>query len=176
MGFKNKCSINLYAVVLTLFVYETVIFVNRKIKRRQIFKLAQQRSKQTGLPLLVVGDPYNGMTSKYSGIDYSCGDLCLDINGCPQCEHKLKMALEDFTDFQSYIVFISCTLEYVNDLPLICKRLEKMNYENLFVVHIEPYSLTNWLYPNFITGEPPNKYIITVAPPFSRKIEYKSIY
>lgn len=145
------------------------------MKRRYIFKLAQQRSKQTGLPLLVIGDPHNGMTSTYSGNDYSCGDICLDITGCPKCEHSLKLPLENFTDFKSYIVFISCTLEYVNDLPLIVKNLGQMNYKNLFVVHIEPYSLTNWLYPNFITGEPPNKYIIKKAPPFSDRIEYKKI-
>ena len=63
------------------------------------------------------------MTSKYSGSDYSCGDLCLDINGCPKCETKLKMPLENFRDYKDYIVFISCTLEYVNNLPLIAKRL-----------------------------------------------------
>lgn len=166
---------NLFIFIIILIAYEFVLLIYRKYKRRKVYSLAKERSIKTGLPLLVIGDPHNGVTSTFTGADYDCGDICLDITGAPKCKNTLKMRLEDFNDFGNYIVFISCTLEYVDDLPLIIRRLKNMNIENIFVVHIEPYSTTKWLYPNFLTGENKPKYTIHNAPPYHHEIIYSII-
>ncbi len=117
-----------------------------------MFALAKQRAKALGLPLLVIGDPYNGIMSIVSGPDYECGDVCLDLTGCEQCPIRIKGRLEDKIpniNLNEYVVFISCVLEYVDDLPLIHTYLSHMNPNNLFIVNVEWYALTAYIYPYF---------------------------
>ena len=135
----------------------------RKYKRRYVFKMANSRAKLTGKKLLVIGDPYNGIASKTTGTDYSCGDLCLDLTGCPMCSgNSIKGRLEDTIgsiNLNDYVVFISCVLEYTDDLPSINFYLDKMNQQDLFVVNVEWYSFMAWFYPYFLTKERPPHYI-----------------
>lgn len=155
------------------FVYELIIAIKRKFKRRQVYKMALERSKKTGLPLLVVGDPYNGLTSILTGCDYGCGDVCLDLNGCPKCPKSIKGSLEDVLptiNLDEYVVFISCVLEYVTDIQLVVNHLSKMNHENLFIVNVEWYCLTSYFYPYFLTGEQPPRNIIYNCPPWTKEI------
>jgi hypothetical protein len=164
--------------VLMLICYETIICIKRKINRRRIFSLAKERSIKTGLPLLVVGDPYNGLASIVTGIDYGCGDICIDLTGCNKCPSKIKEKLENVVqriDLNGYIVFISCVLEYVDDLPLIVSYLNKMDPKNLFIVSVEWYCLMSRFYPYFLTNEEPAKNIIYEAPPKSDSIRSREL-
>ena len=77
-------------IIVILIIYEVAICILRKIKRRVVFKRAQERAKLTGKKLIVIGDPYNGLASKTTGCDYGCGDLCLDLTGCPNCPKSIK--------------------------------------------------------------------------------------
>jgi len=145
-------------IIIILIAYETAICILRKIKRRVMYKKAQERAKETGKKLLVIGDPYNGIASKTTGCDYGCGDLCLDLTGCPNCPKSIKGRLEDNIKelkLENYVVYISCVLEYVDDLPLIMSYLDKMNQKDLFVVNVEWYSLMAWFYPYYLTNERP---------------------
>jgi hypothetical protein len=163
-------------VIILVLLYESMIGILRKLNRRRVFRMAKQRAEAVGLPLLVIGDPYNGLMSIATGPDYGCGDLCLDLTGCPRCPVGSKSKLEDacsHLNFDNYVVFISCVLEYVDDLPLIMKYLNRMNPDNLFVVNVEPYSLTAYLYPYYLTNEEPPKYVIYDCPPWQSKITYK---
>ena len=161
--------------IILIIIYELVITFIRKNRRRQLFNLAKQQADISGLPLLVVGDPYNGLASIVTGSDYNCGDLCIDITGCPKCENKIMISLEDFVEkynLDDYVIFISCVLEYVDDIDLIVGKLNQMNKENLFIVNVEYYSIVAYLYPYFLTGERPARNIILNTNP----IDYKKLY
>lgn len=151
----------------------------RKLKRRKLFDLAQKRSKKTGKKLLVIGNPSNGVANSYTGNDYDCGDVCIDIAGC-SCKNgarSITSSLEDViinntVNFDDYIIFISCTLEYVSDLPLVLSKLNKIDAHDIFVVSIEPYCLAAYLYFGFFTDENNTNYVIYSAPPTSDTIVY----
>ena len=149
-------------IIVILIVYEVTICLLRKIKRRELYHLAEQRAKQTNKKLLVIGDPYNGIASKTTGCDYGCGDLCLDLTGCPNCPNSIKGRLEDTIKdlvLDDYVVYISCVLEYIDDIDLVMSYLNKMNQEDLFVVNVEWYSLMAYFYPYFLNNERPPKNI-----------------
>lgn len=152
----------LLLIIFVIIIYEVCIMLLRKIKRRIVYQKAKKRAKETGKKLLVIGDPYNGIASKSTGIDYSCGDVCIDLTGCPMCPESIKGRLEDTIgklNLDEYVVYISCVLEYVDDLEYINKFLDKVNKKDLFVVNVEWYSFMAWFYPYFLTKERPPKYI-----------------
>ena len=149
-------------IFLIVFFYEVCIMLLRKIKRRIVYQKAKKRAKLTGKKLLVIGDPYNGIASKSTGIDYSCGDICIDLTGCPACPESIKGRLEDTIGtlkLEEYVIYVSCVLEYVDDLDYINTFLDKVKPEDLFVVNVEWYSFMAWFYPYFLTKERPPKYI-----------------
>ncbi len=154
-------------VVVIIFLYEFSISYNRKLNRRKLFKLAKERSLFTNKPLLVVGDPYNGIASIITGVDYDCGDICADITGCPKCPKTLKIKLEDLVDYDlsKYIIYISCVLEYVDDIEKITNKLNQLNKDDLYIVTVESYSLMAYFYPYFLTNEQPPRNIITSTKP-----------
>lgn len=98
------------------------------------------------------------------GRDYECGDVCLDLTGCPQCPNQIKDdLLESLKKMErdSLVIYISCTLEYMLDLKSTIKELERVSGspENLFIVNVEPYSPLHFLFDgsrNIIYDGPPN--------------------
>ena len=67
----NLILLIIIIILILIIIYELIITFIRKNKRRNIFKLAQERSKVIGKPLLVIGDPYNGLASIMTGSDYT---------------------------------------------------------------------------------------------------------
>ena len=120
--------------------------------RRRGFEAATRRAAALGRPLVVVGDPDAGAHTRMVRA-YDCGDLCLDLRGCPRCR---VMQAADLTAGpvpgvadDSVVVFVSCVLEYVTDPVAAAAELQRMagSPENLFLVFVEPWSLTASLYP-----------------------------
>lgn len=120
--------------------------------RRRGFEAATRRAAALGRPLVVVGDPDAGAHTRMVRA-YDCGDLCLDLRGCPRCR---VMQAADLTAGpvpgvadDSAVVFVSCVLEYVTDPVAAVAELQRMagSPENLFLVFVEPWSLTASLYP-----------------------------
>ena len=146
--------------------------VKRKLNRRKLFKKAKKRALKTNKKLLVIGDPYNGVASISTGSDYSCGDLCIDITGCPKCSKSVKAKLEDIItkiNLDEYVIYISCVLEYVDELPKILSYLNKVNKKDIYVVTVEWYALNAYFYPYYLTNENPPKNIIYFK---NHKIKY----
>ena len=165
---------NIVYIIIILIVYEVIICFSRKVKRRVMYKRAKERAKKTGKKLLVIGDPYNGIASKTTGCDYGCGDVCLDLTGCPNCPVSIKGRLEDTIatiNLGEHIVFISCVLEYVDDLDYIMSYLDKMDQNDLFVVNVEWYSLMAYFYPYYLTGERPPSNIFGVSEYFKNPLK-----
>lgn len=120
--------------------------------RRRLFAAAARRAYELGRPLVVIGDPDAGAHTRLVRA-YGCGDLCLDLQGCPMCQ---VMQAADLTAGpvpgvvdDSAVVFVSCVLEYVSDPEAALRELRRMagSQENLFIVFVEPWTLTAALYP-----------------------------
>ena len=131
---------------------ETAVAYQRWQARREVFDLAARRAATLHRPLIVVGDPDGGaVTQLYRA--YGCGDLCVDINGCPMC----KVAqVADITAGpvlgvadDSAVVFVSCVLEYVGDVAAAVREINRMagSAENIFDVSVQPWTMTAALYP-----------------------------
>ena len=121
-------------------------------RRRRAFVAAAQRAAELGRPLVVVGDPDAGAHTRLVRA-YDCGDLCIDLHGCPRCR---VMQAADLTAGpvpgivdDSAVVFVSCVLEYVSDPEAALHELRRMagSPDNLFLVLVEPWTLTAVLYP-----------------------------
>ncbi len=121
-------------------------------QRRRAFAAAARRAAELDRPLVVVGDPDAGAHTRLVRA-YDCGDLCLDLHGCPRCE---VMQAADLTAGPvpgiadaSAVVYLSCVLEYVSDPQAALRELNRMagSPDNLFLVFVEPWTLTAALYP-----------------------------
>jgi hypothetical protein len=140
----------------------------RRWRRQQLWRMARARATELGRPLLVVGDPDGGVVNAVVGRDYGCGDVCLDLSGCPRCPHGLRGRAEDLLPTlpsDSFVVYVSCTLEYVDDAALVGHELHRVSGGELFVAHVEPVSLTAYFYPGAQRR-------ILRAPPVSREVVY----
>jgi ubiquinone/menaquinone biosynthesis C-methylase UbiE len=47
----------------------------------------------------------------------------------------------------SVVVFVSCVLEYVDDVDAAIKELMRISGGHLYVVRVEPWTATAYLYP-----------------------------
>ena len=121
--------------------------------RRRAFEAVARRASALGRPLVVVGDPDAGAHTRLVRA-YGCGDLCIDLQGCPMCR---VMQAADLTvgpvpgvADDSAVVFVSCVLEYVVDLDAALMEISRMagSPENAFIVTVQPWTLTARLYPH----------------------------
>ena len=142
--------------------------VFRRARRRSLYAAALERARVTGKPLLVFGDPDEGIVDPLLGRSYGCGDACTDITGCPKCPSGLPGRAEDVLPRLapgSHVVFASCVLEYVDDVELVARELWRVSGGDLFVAHVEPHSLAARLYPGA-------KRRILQAPPDGPRVVY----
>lgn len=131
---------------------ESGLALRRFEVRRRVYEAAARRAVELGRPLIVVGDPDAGAHTRLVRA-YGCGDLCVDLRGCPRCR---VMQAVDLTEGpvagvadDSAVVYVSCVLEYVSDPAAALRELYRMAGapDNLFLVFVEPKSLTSTLYP-----------------------------
>jgi len=120
--------------------------------RRETYDRAARRAATLHRPLVVVGDPDGGAHTRLYRA-YGCGDLCVDLNGCPLCKVVLVAditagPLPGIAD-DSAVVFVSCVLEYVGDAAAAVHELQRIagSPDNLFDVSVQPWTLTAALYP-----------------------------
>ena len=100
----------------------------------------------------MVGDPDSGAHTRLYRA-YGCGDLFVDINGCPLCKvvHVADITAGPVPGVadDSAEVFVSCVLEYVGDAAAAVHELRRMagSPDNLFAVSVQAWTLTATLYP-----------------------------
>lgn len=135
-------------IVLLLAGAETLVAARRVARRKRIFAEAKARAAETGKPLLVIGDPDTGLVTRM-GRAYGCGDVCFDLTGCAGCPEGVAGRLEYTLPRVrgEWVVYVSCVLEYVDDFEGVCRELERLSGGDLFVVTVEPWSLTAFVYP-----------------------------
>lgn len=124
--------------------------VIRRQNRRDVFNAAVAQANATQKQLVVVGNPDGGIVNSMVGRDYDCGALCIDERGCPKCKvqavAQLAQVLPTLPD-NSAVIFVSGTLEYVDNLPQILAQLQRVSGGDLFVSHVPAYTMTAFFYP-----------------------------
>lgn len=133
----------LTAALALVGTWEALWWARRRDKRFEVYDRALTHARRDGVPLIVVGAPDRGPTA-----GPGCGDVCIDILGCG-CPVQLKADITKPLPFAdaSAVVFVSCVLEYVDDLDATLAELRRISGGRLYVVRVEPWTLTAWLYP-----------------------------
>lgn len=135
-----------------LAVTEGALALQRWQERREAYDRAARRAAELHRPLVVVGDPDAGAHTRLFRA-YGCGDLCVDLRGCPLCRvvqvADLAAGPVPGVGDDTAVVFVSCVLEYIADAEAAVRELRRMagSPENLFTVSVQPWTLTASLYP-----------------------------
>ena len=132
---------NLWSAAKWLLAWEGGWWVIRLAKRKAVFARARAVADKLGKPLVVVGAPSGGVTA-----GYSCGDITIDIDAravsaCPN--HYVFDLNKDRLPYpdDSVVVFQSCCLEYVQNLPYAISELGRVSGGLFFGVNVEPWTL-----------------------------------
>jgi hypothetical protein len=148
-------AVLLPAPCVALMAWEQIWWMRRRQIRADLYARAQQRAEALGRPLVVIGDPKGGVTHD----DYGCGDLSIDLTGCPECLGPDGLPNGVAADLcepgsipaenDSTVVFVACVLEYVPDFDAACEEILRVagSPENVFVVRVEPWTMVGLMYP-----------------------------
>lgn len=152
---------------------ESVAAVTRHRHRSCLFYKAASRARELGRPLIVIGDPDAGLHTRLVRA-YDCGDVCVDANGCPLCPAVrvadiIKGPVPGIAD-NSGVVFVSCVLEYVGDLPAALAEIRRIagDLENVFIVTVQPWTFTAVLYPGARWTGIAERQVVSMAPVTTR--------
>ena len=118
-------------------------WARRRQRRGELYARAAAKALELGRPLVVVGAPDGGSTA-----GYGCGDVSVDINPstCPVHMRADITRRLPFAD-DSVVVFVSCVVEYVSDYAAALSELRRVSGGWLYVVRVEPWTLSAYLYP-----------------------------
>jgi hypothetical protein len=128
-----------------LAAWEAAWWARRRHKRSTVYQQALEHARMLQRPLVVIGAPDGGVTQ-----GYGCGDIVVDLNGSQVCPNVLQL---DITQVplplanDSAVVFVSCVLEYVNDLEPALMEIQRVSGGHAFFVGVEPWTLTSFMYP-----------------------------
>ena len=141
--------------------------------QRRVYEMARLRARQTGKPLVVVGNPTGGWLNRFVQ-GYGCGDACVDVNGC-ECPRGGASVKADLLvslrrlQSNSVVVFESEVLPYVDDIHEVVAELGRVTGGDVFAVHLLG---TRSGFPGGMDISPkdevrmPHKRIVTHCPPF----------
>ena len=113
--------------------------------QRIVFAMAEERARETGKPLVVVGDPAPPKTyNARFGAGYGGGDYCIDINGCESCigtptkrvKARVQDALRVMQD-NSAVIFESEVLPYLPEKEVagVIAQMMRVSGGDVFCCH-----------------------------------------
>lgn len=141
--------------VAAVAAWELGWWARRRYERGAVYALARKRATLLGRPLVVVGDPFNGVTA-----GYPCGDITVDLCPSGKCPRSIAADITKSLPLpsDSAVVFVACVLEYVSDVNAAMRELSRVagSRDNLFIVRVEPWTLTAYLYPGARRTLPPS--------------------
>ena len=131
------------ALLLGIAAWEAAWWQKRCVDRSDVYRRAVACSRATNKPLLVVGAPDQGFTRSPSG------DIVVDVapSRAPvaiQADVCRRIPLPN----DSVVAYVSCTLECVEDLPAALRELSRVAGNRLFIVRVQPWTLTALLHPD----------------------------
>lgn len=128
-----------YISALVPVAWEFGWMMHRRALRESTYNKALARARFLGKPLVVVGAPDRG------GTNFLCGDMVVDIapSTCPNSvvADITKPNAIPLSD-NSAVVFCSYVLDYVSDFEAALKELRRVGGENVYILTIEPWTLT----------------------------------
>ena len=135
---------NWFAIPALAALWEAVWWQKRIMDRNDAYSKAFSHSRALGLPLVVIGAADLGPTN-----GPWVGDINIDIekSNTPnfiQCDITKRIPLPD----NSCVVFVSCVLEYVDDLGSAMKELGRIARDRVYICRVQPWTFTGQLYPN----------------------------
>lgn len=133
---------------------EAVASFQRFNERQTTYIAAMAAATRQARQLVVIGDPDAGLQTRVMRA-YGCGDLCLDLNGCPSCPTSAAVNLDAAGTVQSpvaagsAVVYCSCVLEYVDNPISAWNELVRMagDQSNVYLVTVQWWSPASVLYP-----------------------------
>lgn len=130
-------------VVLGLGAWEAFWWLRRNAARSSSYAAARALANRLGKPLILVGAPDSGATG-----GPGCGDVTVDIvqSTCPNALRADITKPLPFAD-DSAVVLVHYVLEYVADYEAAMRELRRVAGRNLFVIAVQPWTLTAFLYP-----------------------------
>lgn len=131
-------------LALGILGWEGFWWARRRMLRGSTYEEARAKARQLNRPLLVVGAPDGGVTA-----GYGCGDATLDLVRSYTCPNPIVADITKHIPFEddSVVAFVSCVLEYVDNYEAALRELRRVAGKHLYVVRIEPWTLTAYLYP-----------------------------
>lgn len=125
-------------------LWEAFWWQKRIIDRNDSYSKAFHHSRVMGVPLVVIGAADLGATN-----GPWIGDINIDIekSNTPnfiQCDITKLIPLRD----NSCVVFVSCVLEYVDNLENAMKELKRVAQDRVYICRVQPWTLTSLVYPN----------------------------
>jgi hypothetical protein len=127
--------------LLAIFFYDSLF--QRNFRRYNYYKASLYDAKKNKKKLLVVGCPSSGGVSgkiSYLLNLYGCGDILIDIKKNSKCFNHVSTDLKNFLSVQkdnSYVIFVSVVLEYIENIDETLIELERVSGGNLYVVPID---------------------------------------
>lgn len=119
--------------------------------RREKSTRARIYADEVGKPLLVVGAPYGGspLARVLKVGTHECGDVCLDIQGCPECPYSVVSDVRDipFPDGYFGAALASHVLEHlptVEDAEMAYRELSRVA-DRVFVASPLRTNIYAWL-------------------------------
>ena len=130
-------------LLVGLAAWESAWWLRRRAKRTSVFAVARAEATRLGRPLVVIGAPDGGITA-----GYPCGDVTVDLRSstCPGAIRADVTQRLPFAD-DSYVVFCSCVLEYVQDADAAVHEIARIFGGHAFFVGVEPWCMAAYVYP-----------------------------
>lgn len=143
-------------MLLKVFIFLAIILVFNELvcayirlnEGRTLYDAALQRSRETGKPLIVIGNPTASWKNYLFGPSYGCGDLCIDIAGCkcPNLEKRTTpreaLSTMKVMPADSAIIFESGTKHLV---PGLENQMHRVGGNNVYTVNLKDTSLILFL-------------------------------
>ena len=148
----SALTVTARVVLAALLGVEGAAALTRFQARKDRFAEAAARAAATGRTLVVVGDPHSGAHTRLLAA-YDCGDVCVDLTGCPACPVGVAVDLTTgrvtAVPDNSAVVYVSCVLEYLPDPDAAVREVLRMAGDpaNLFLVTVQAWTATAALYP-----------------------------
>lgn len=152
---ETKQKLKKAALWTSLGVFSVELYmamVVRRQKRRDLFNQALDAARNKHKQLIVVGDPDGYWVSRFTGRDYTCGDLCIDPKACPKCPTQavgdVVTVLSKFKSNDAVIFVNTGVLEREANVSAAMQQLQRVSGGDLFISALEPYLPSAWLWPN----------------------------
>ena len=152
---------NIIMLKLLLIIYTIVCiidsFIVRNLKKKVLYINALKYASIHSKKLVVLGSPHldlqtggviSYVTEKTFGPSYGCGDVCVDIEGCRNCEVTYTGDILDFLknqDDDECVLFSTGVLEFTDNYDEISKEIKRTCVRN-FTDYYSPWNITWYTY------------------------------